>query len=135
MKKDESFRIAIRTWYNYMLGENIHDMHISLGDSETVPNQAMTAAEMLRRHASGLNVGGQVPQYSDYDIPDLVRMDLVEIDEYRKQLADEIRHAEEMHKKASIELAKKQDEDRIQKAIEEHEKNKAKTNVESIQHV
>lgn len=90
---------------------------INEGESMTVPDQAMSIQEMLRRAASGLPLdGGKVPMYEgdedteDDDLighPDLSKMDLVDRAEYIEQqklnlaaIKERIRIANAMQKEA-----------------------------------
>lgn len=65
--------------------------------SQTIPDQAMTVAEIMRRHANGLSINeSRVPLYygEEDDMPDLSRMDKADremkIQEMRQQ-HDELR--------------------------------------------
>lgn len=78
MKK---IRYALRFDYKTCKGEDF------TLPSETIPDQAMSVPEMIRRTKAGLPVTGvRVPFYSGEDyIPDFDRMDISELVAFREQ--------------------------------------------------
>lgn len=98
--------------------------------SMTVPQQAYTAAEIISRFKKGLSVdGGRVPEYNgeDYPLPDLRKLDLVEIHELKDQYAEQVKMInEELNRK---EAQKKEEE---QKAFQEYLKEKEKQKNEIV---
>ena len=60
--------------------------------SQTVPDQSLTMRQLLDRYAKGLPLEAKEPVYygEDTEIPNFKKMDLTEIDEYRKNLNEDI---------------------------------------------
>ncbi|QCS36937.1 hypothetical protein [Tortoise microvirus 29] len=111
--------VFVRKQLNYNLGDYITDFDQSSGKSETTPDQAKTPSELVKLYYSGMSfAGGQTPQYSELEIPDLKKMDLVEVDQYREKLLKQRRETEEALRIASQEQAKKYDEERQRQALE-----------------
>lgn len=65
----------------------------SFRPSKTVPDQAMSIQEILRRYASGQPIGGmKVPLYEGEDeFPDPNTMDLVDRQEYTEMVKNELK--------------------------------------------
>lgn len=67
---------------------------ISFRPSKTIPDQAMTIEEIMRKYASGQPLNGvKVPVYEgeDSDMPDPATMDLVDRQEYAEAARSEIK--------------------------------------------
>jgi hypothetical protein len=59
------------------------------GKSLTIPDQTMSIEQIMKRYAAGMSLGGtnKVPIYNgEEDVPDFKRMDLAEIEEYKRGL-------------------------------------------------
>lgn len=85
--------MMFKTMYNYSHGEEAGDLEVPVGVSMTIPDQSMSVQEILLRHSRGLSVpgDGRVPQYFGDDVvPDLGRMDKIDLEMYRRNIAGEI---------------------------------------------
>lgn len=69
------------------------------GKSKTQPNMTLTLGQMFLRHSQGqLTEGMKQLQYTgDIELPNLARMDLVDIDKYRENLKGRIDHLNEQY--------------------------------------
>lgn len=78
--------------------------------SLTVPNQAMSIQEIMRRFAQGLTVEGErVPVYNgEEELPDLKRMDLVDRQEFAEHVKETITESRKKLKELDEEEKKKQ---------------------------
>lgn len=106
--------------------------------SKTIPNQSMTARELIIRFASGLPLdGAKVPIYEgDEEMPDIDKMDNIERERYydhlremRKEVEDRVKaarvEAEKMRREKTIqELVEKRKQEEEQKEFNEWKKNK-----------
>ena len=106
--------------------------------SKTIPNQSMTARELIIRFASGLPLdGAKTPIYEgDEEMPDIDKMDNIERERYydhlreqRKEVEERVltarKKAEEMRREKTIqELVEKRKKEEEQKEFEEWKKNK-----------
>lgn len=112
-------RSFIRTPMNYVHRELITDVEIVDGVSITVPDQTYTIREQLDRFRGG-SVHGLQGQFmeEDDDAPDFSKMDTIEIIQWREDALDRLEDVNERFRLASAELAKKQDEARIEAAVE-----------------
>lgn len=89
------------------------DEEVNRLPDRTVPDQSMSIAEIMRRFASGLPIGGQrVPVYNgeDDDMPDLTHLDLAD-----RQTILEDAAAELMEIKSRL---NKKEQDKRNKALE-----------------
>lgn len=98
----------IVTWLNYKPkpGKRI------TAPSMTVPDQTMSIREILDRYARGLPIEGQkVPMYDgDEFVPDIAHMDLVDVDEMRRNNADRILHIQKnLNKERTVKAEVKTD--------------------------
>lgn len=69
------------------------DDEVNLMPSQTIPDQSKTIKEIMLLHTRGLGFSGvKVPVYEgeEMDMPDVRKMDLVEIAEFREQVQKEI---------------------------------------------
>ena len=105
----------IRTHYN----SRFYPKHgeINLEPSMTIPDEAMTIAEIVRRYASGLPLtGGKVPMYEEEgDMPDLSKLDLAERQIIIEEAQEEIKAISDRVNKRKQEAA----EYRMEKLIKE----------------
>lgn len=68
--------------------------------SMTIPDQALTVAQLVERNKRGLPLGGaRTPQYQDNPeadfLPDIAKLDLAEIHELKDQAAASIKESKE----------------------------------------
>lgn len=88
---------------------------VNTGKGLTIPGQAMSVREILRRYSQGLSFGNlKVGSYDEEveGLPDFKRMDLSEIQEFREFCAEQVKkvrdrqteEAEERRKKSTIEM-------------------------------
>lgn len=89
--------------YNYDHTKNKGELNTL--PSETIPNQSMSIQEILSRWTRGLPMtGAKVPVYNGDDLlPDLKKMDLVELDELKRSVKDGVKNAKD---KLNAELLK-----------------------------
>lgn len=69
--------------------EMLHDQERPKGESKTIPDQAMSLGEIIRRYASGLPITGvRQPIYEGETpgMPDFSKMDLADVQEYRDEM-------------------------------------------------
>lgn len=80
------------TAYNYEVSD-IRNYEIPTGISQTVPNEVLTPREMLDRYTRGLPLSTYPvePIYSEEELPDIQRMDLDELHDYRMELKEAIK--------------------------------------------
>lgn len=80
------------------------DHQVFTQPSQTIPDETMTIDQIVRRFTKGLPLEGKQAVYLGEDeIPDIKRMDLTEIDEYKQMLAEDIKHtANELKKQDAI---------------------------------
>lgn len=69
--------------------------------SQTIPDQSLTMRQLFDRYAKGLPLEAKDPVYygEDDEIPDFKKMDLTEIDEYKKNLSADIEEKLEKSKR------------------------------------
>lgn len=90
MQKNENVYSRVRNTLNYdhtkVIGE------VNLYPSLTVPDQALSLAEIIRRFASGIPMDiGKIPVFDeDNDLPDFRKLDLAERQEYRERFQAEL---------------------------------------------
>lgn len=119
--------IKFRTHYDEVVYE---DGERNVGKSKTIPGQAMSVREILRRYSQGLSFDGMRVGTYDEEIeglPDFSKMDLSEIQDFKEFAAAQVKAvrdrqtevAEENRKKATIEMYNRW------KAEEEAKKNEA----------
>lgn len=103
----KSVRPFIRTSSNFKDTITADDFEHPVGESMTVPDQAMSLRTILERYTQGLpltNVHMREPLYSDEEFPDLDRMDLSEIQELRDQTKYDIQRLDsELKKRRKVE--------------------------------
>lgn len=77
--------------------------------SLTVPDQAMSLKEILRRFASGIPMdAGKVPIYDEEnDLPDFTKMDLADREALAQEYAEEVREIKERVKERETKRAEK----------------------------
>lgn len=82
----------------------LQDAHVEwpVGESMTEPDLSLTIPELLDRHARGLPLPFYEADYSELDLPDFDAMDLVEIAEYRENLAAHIYDLQEEQRLAAL---------------------------------
>lgn len=87
---------------------------INNGVSETIPGQAMSVPEMVRRSQAGLSISGtRIPLYTgDDQIPDFERMDISELYDFREKNELVLRE----YAKAVKDREQKNYDEKIQKA-------------------
>lgn len=104
-----------RTHYSF---EN-HDKscHVNTLPSETIPGQAMSVPEIIKRSQRGLPVpGSREPLYTgEIEMPDFQRMDLADLWAFKQDNDAVIREYEKAVKEADEKLK----QEKIQKATEE----------------
>lgn len=69
------------------------------GKSMTIPDQALSIKDIMRRYASGLSFNGEkVGEYTgeEVDLPDFKTMDLSEIHDFKKWVAENLRKRKEV---------------------------------------
>lgn len=100
---------ALAVLANGMLYQNsvnyaLQDAHVEWpeGESMTEPDLSLSIPELLDRHARGLPLPFYEADYSDLDLPDFEAMDLVEIAEYRENLAAHIHDLQEEQRLAAL---------------------------------
>lgn len=76
--------------YSYALTEG----ETNIMPSETIPNQALSIHEVLVRYGQGRTEESRTPIYFESMIPDLQRMDLVDIDRIAMDLSEDIKEKE-----------------------------------------
>lgn len=118
---------AVKIWNSITARKRKTQPEKNSGKSMTVPNQGMTVRELMIRFASGLPVnGGRVSPYkADDGLPDLDKMDQIEIEEYYRELRsrrDEVVDRIKKRKQKAEEMKlEKIVEDRISKKQREAE--------------
>lgn len=88
--------------------------------SKTVPDQAMSVREILRRYSLGLSVGGgRVPIYEGEEdaMPDLSKMDLADRQSFMEAAANEIEETRLRHERYLKHKQTKEDEAYWEKKI------------------
>lgn len=98
----------------------------TIGESQTIPNQAISVREILRRFRSGLPLEGVVtskPVFEEEEIPDFKKMDMTELDEYKERIKNtyeeyqnHLKDEENNRKKAEFD---KKVEDEIEKRTQQ----------------
>lgn len=96
---------------------------VNFRPSKTIPDQAMSIQEIMRRYASGLPLSGQRVGFFDAEdpLPDTSKMDLVDMQEAREE--NQQRILDNQEKLRSLDEEKKQKA--AQKAAEKSAKEKA----------
>lgn len=118
-------KIVMRHQLNWSYETDRHpEYHDPSVPSETIPGQAMSVPEIIRRQQAGLPTQGvRVPFYSgEEEMPDFDRMDLSELQAFRE-------HADELlgrYRKALKERDDQLHQEKIEKAIEEKLKREQK---------
>lgn len=101
---------------------------VNKGKSMTVPDQSLSINDILRRYAKGLSFNGiKVGEYDEEnpDLPDFRKMDLSEIDEFKKYAAAKVKEAqdgitkqmEERKQKDTVEMYKRWKEEEFKKGV------------------
>lgn len=96
--------------------------------SQTIPDQSMSVVEILDRYKRGLPISGErVPIYhgEEFDMPDLKKLDLSEIEDLKEKNADYIlglRQELQKREKANEQLRKEKEFQEWKKLQEEKEK-------------
>lgn len=95
--------------------------------SLTIPDQAMTIPELLRRHTQGMPLtGSKVPFYDGEDPqPDLEHMDLSEVQAFVRKARTTIEEYKAAEQQKEIDQRRKDAEQirDLRKQIEDHQKN------------
>ncbi|QCQ84599.1 hypothetical protein [Blackfly microvirus SF02] len=90
-------RYKMRHAVNFTLGSNDIEPHNDI-PSTTIPDQAISVPELMRRWSNGLPLtGGREPVYSDSEI-DLNRMDYSEIEDLQRANAEVIERSKRRQK-------------------------------------
>jgi len=79
---------TLRSSANFVLLPS--DLEFTTGISKTVPDMTIDLRTMINRRANGMTVPTHSLGYSDDDLPDLDKMDTVEILQYRTENAAQI---------------------------------------------
>lgn len=72
--------------------------HKAKGISKTIPDQAMSVREIIERSVRGLpTTGARVPVYlgDDHDLPDVEKMDLIDIHNARQEAQQTVNEIQE----------------------------------------
>lgn len=91
---------------NYTKYELEKDLEPAVGISMTVPDQTIPLKELIERHTRGLPVPTFVPLFSDEELPNIQKMDLAEIEEYKRQLAEDIEYYQSQLQQSDYEEVK-----------------------------
>lgn len=85
--------------------------------SETVPDQSMSIPELIDRYVKGLPLTGEkVPVYDgEDDVPDFSKMDLSELEDYRRDVQNELDAYRQRVNDAKV----KAEEEKLAKAVQE----------------
>jgi hypothetical protein len=80
--------------------------------SKTIPDQTLPMREIMSRFVKGIPVGVKVPVYNGEELlPDISRMDLVEIQEMKEAIKDEISTLKQKAKDQVTEKQRKRQEE------------------------
>lgn len=100
-----------------------HPGEYNFGKSLTLPDQALTAMEILKRYANGMPLNVPVKRTAFYGedvyVPDTKRMDLSEIHDMKNDIASAIKLREEEAKEQLEKTRKKQADLRMEKVIQQ----------------
>lgn len=102
--------------------------------SKTVPNQAISVREIIRRFQQGLPLEGVISKKpvfeGEEDIPDFRKMDFTEVEEYKNHLADVYtKYQEDLKDKQKQQLDEKRKQEinaEVEKEIAKRAKNGVK---------
>lgn len=91
--------------------------------SLTVPNQAISVREIIRRFQQGLPLEGVINQQpifeGEEEIPDFKGMDYTDLDDYKQNIAETLKKVQEDEKKQAESKRQSEYEKAISKAVEE----------------
>lgn len=109
----------VYTWHNYKYAKTTNRSEIPQGISLTIPDMALTRAEVLARHVRKLPVPGFDPVYlnDEVDVSDLINLDRMELLQLARDINDNIAHMQ--NRAASIEDTKIAMNEEIQKLRED----------------
>lgn len=90
MQKNDNVYKRVKNSLNYNHKEQIGE--INLFPSLTIPDQALSLNEIIRRFASGIPMDiGKIPVFDeDNDLPDFRKLDLAEREEYKLRFQEEL---------------------------------------------
>lgn len=94
-----------KSQWNVKPGDCPGDFPYVSSESLTVPDQAVTPAELLKRNSAGMSLSGKQPIYNSVEIPNLAALDLVDIEIKRDELRESIHELEERHRELSKQQA------------------------------
>lgn len=118
----------MRTYKSSAIAGNSPDKELNYGISQTVPDQSLTVREILTKFANGtLPDIYEEPEFTE-DLPDLRGLDISQVHEMNRENKQKIEELDKTDKKEKAEKARikkeKDDADRRQAIIDEHEKTK-----------
>lgn len=100
MQKKDNVYSRVKNALNY----NHEEQHgeINLFPSLTVPDQALSLREIIRRYAQGIPMDiGKIPVFDEEnDLPDFRKMDLAEREEWRQKFQEELDNFRRSHQGA-----------------------------------
>lgn len=111
----------------YLYRNSINYEHRSeFGDTEpvdpvsmTVPDLSLSVSEIMDRYTRGLPLPSYEESWSEDDFPDFASMDLVELEAYREELAQQINFVQEESRLAALAQSKKELELAGNQSVEE----------------
>lgn len=97
---------------------------IDTGDTSlTVPNQAISVREIIRRFQQGLPLEGVINKEpifeGEEDIPDFRGMDYTDLEDYKQNIADTLKKVQEDERKQAEQKRQTEYEKAIAKGVEE----------------
>lgn len=131
--------MKIVSWLTYDPKDVRKETKSSHAPSKTIPNQALTVQEILKRHSRNMpvDVTMNVPIYDSEQLPeeyrlmDMRRMDLAEIDSvkesltmYTSELEKQVQENNKKIKAAEVEAEKRRLKAELQKELEQEAPNK-----------
>lgn len=114
-------KLKIRTQYNR--SEFKTNYEVNKDKSRTVPDQTMTIAEIVKRYNHGMPVSGKGdPQFNEELLPNLAKMDLSEIHDLQKKVAQDIEDIRKRVQKARTDKYNKELEEMYRKKFASEQK-------------
>lgn len=97
------------------------DPEINYQPSKTIPDDALTIPEMIKRYASGRPIYGKSgdPQYSEDEVPNFDRMDLTELADYGAHLAERLKDGLKRAQDAKAVLDKQKADEELERLVQE----------------
>lgn len=104
----------------YLAGAHKQPPPLGFDEVVTVPQDVQPLDVIIRHMMQGIAPMSTGGVYGD-DNPDIFKMDAVELQEYRQEVADDIENMKQQFETASRQLKKKQDEERTAKRVSSKE--------------